>query len=160
MPNSPAPLQGVSIETLFHGTLIVLPPGINGSYGVGEDRETGRGCFISTAELKQFKRDAHLNLIEQNQKGACNWEKIFEIINHNERTRKNKILLTLTLDFYYRTLLKQDEDGGVKVVQDVVCEYVGFNDNLVKRLEVEKHADPINPRCEITLSVYQKKEVR
>jgi Holliday junction resolvase RusA-like endonuclease len=146
------PLQGGT--PLFRGTLAILPPGINSSYGVGED-EDGKGCFISTADLKQFKRDACICLIEQDQKGLFNWEAIFEIINYNKRRKKDKILLTLKLDFYYKTLLKQDEDGGIKAVQDAVCGFIGLNDNLVKRLEVEKYADA-NPRCEIQLLVYGK----
>jgi crossover junction endodeoxyribonuclease RusA len=130
----PSTLQGV----LLRATL-PLPPGINASY------KTGNGKFYGSSELKQFKEEAHYVLV------ACGFNNpvIDEI-----KASKRKVPLTLQIDFFFETLYKRDVDGGVKAVQDAVFQPIGLNDNLVKRLIVEKHADRDNPRCEVSLSCY------
>lgn len=142
---SPSTLQGVVTEPFFTATL-PLPPGINASYGMGTG--SGKNQFFSTVVLKQFKQEAGYLLSQQK------IDNLNEAIFASVKTSKRKVPLTLTMDFYFKTLWKKDEDGGIKIVQDMVFKALGLNDNLVKRLIVEKHADRENPRCEISLSCW------
>jgi len=61
--------------------------------------------------------------------------------------------LTLTLYFYFRTFLKRDLDGGLKIVQDGICEALGLNDNRIHEIHLYKYVDRQNPHvaCELTI---------
>lgn len=61
--------------------------------------------------------------------------------------------IVLTLHFYFRTFLKRDLDGGLKIVQDGICEALGINDNRVTEIHLYKHVDRENPRVDCELKV-------
>ena len=61
--------------------------------------------------------------------------------------------IVLTLHFYFLTLLKRDLDGGLKIVQDGICEALEINDNLVMEIHLYKHVDRQNPRVDCELSI-------
>ena len=141
-----SPLQGVEwpTEPFFKATM-PLPPGLNSTY------KTGKGIFYSSAESKAWKEEAlvHLNAFKN-----ANHKIVGAIFHSGTKFGGNrKVPLELHIDFYFPTLWKRDVDGGIKIVQDIVFKALNLNDNLVKRLIVEKHADASNTRCEISLSV-------
>ncbi len=59
--------------------------------------------------------------------------------------------LSLTIHFYFRTLLKRDLDGGLKIAQDAVCEAMDINDNRVVEIHLYKALDRESPRLDCTL---------
>ncbi len=60
--------------------------------------------------------------------------------------------LALTITFYFRTALRRDLDGGLKIAQDALCEALGINDNLVAEIHLSKRVDRLNPRIEVLLT--------
>lgn len=149
-----SPLQGVEwpTEPFFRANL-PLPPGLNASYEVGSPH--GKAQFFSSPELKAWKQEVS-DIITYQVWRDINNNDIFNKIHKTEGLGQ-KMLYTLEMDFYFKTLFKQDEDMGIKAMQDAVFNALGFNDNRVKRLEVEKFDDRVYQRCEIRLSVYRKK---
>ena len=61
--------------------------------------------------------------------------------------------LSLTIRFYFPTLLRRDLDGGLKIAQDALCEAMGLNDNRIMEIHLYKTLDRDNPRLECTLAL-------
>ena len=59
--------------------------------------------------------------------------------------------LSLTIHFYFPTLLRRDLDGGLKIAQDALCEAMGINDNRVVEIHLYKALDRESPRLDCTL---------
>jgi crossover junction endodeoxyribonuclease RusA len=59
--------------------------------------------------------------------------------------------LSLFLDFFFETPLRRDLDGGLKILQDTICEALVINDNRVVDIHLVKRCDPLNPRVEVQL---------
>jgi len=57
----------------------------------------------------------------------------------------------LFLDFYFKTPLKRDLDGGLKIAQDAILAPLGVNDNRVVDIHLVKRIDPLRPRLEVEL---------
>src|SRR5262245_25199147 len=60
--------------------------------------------------------------------------------------------LALTITFYFRSALRRDLDGGLKIAQDALCEALGTNDNLVIEIHLSKRVDRHCPRMEVQLT--------
>ena len=60
--------------------------------------------------------------------------------------------LALTITFYFRSALRRDLDGGLKIAQDALCEALGVNDNLVIEIHLSKRVDRHSPRIEVHLT--------
>ncbi len=138
------PTDKPALYAFFAGRL-PLPPGINGSYRPG----TADHPIIGTKALHQFKADAAQMLSQ----GYHDWS----IINAIHKTRLN-VALRMDIHFFFKTLWKQDIDGGVKAVIDAVFTRLNhtfddnrFNDNTVVDLHVKKREDSDDPRVEIEL---------
>ncbi len=61
--------------------------------------------------------------------------------------------LSLTIHFYFPTLLRRDLDGGLKIAQDALCEAMSLNDNRILEIHLYKTLDRDNPRLECTLAL-------
>lgn len=59
--------------------------------------------------------------------------------------------LSLFLDFYFESPLRRDLDGGLKILQDTICDVLGVNDNRVVDIHLIKRMDPLRPRVELQL---------
>src|SRR5215813_7890457 len=59
--------------------------------------------------------------------------------------------LAPTIMFYFRSALRRDLDGGLKIAQDALCEALGVNDNLVIEIHLSKRVDRHTPRMEVRL---------
>jgi crossover junction endodeoxyribonuclease RusA len=55
------------------------------------------------------------------------------------------------MDMYFKSPLKRDLDGGLKITQDSILEALGVNDNRVVDIHLVKRIDPLNPRVEVEL---------
>jgi len=128
-----------------------LPPGINSSYGIGKSRTTGNPRIVSNEQHKQFKRDAallannQLQLMDKPNRSA--YERAIEQIN------KYRLFIFLEVLFFLEDILSRDEDGGLKVVQDVVCQCIGINDKYVLGAHLCKRKSNSNSRCEIAVYI-------
>jgi len=134
-----------------------LPPGINTSYEIGTAYRTGRSRIVSKAEHKMFKRDAALLLANQKQLLSKDEQKARNFII--EEIRLNGWFLFLEIFCFLEDILERDEDGGLKVVQDVVCKHLGIDDKYVMDAHIGKRKANGNPRCEITVYLFQEEEV-
>jgi crossover junction endodeoxyribonuclease RusA len=54
--------------------------------------------------------------------------------------------------FHFRSPLRRDVDGGVKITQDAVLEALGVNDNRIVELHLFKILEGKDPHVEILLS--------
>jgi len=100
-----------------------LPPGVNHQYTrVGNRR-------VLSKEHRAFKRAVHKKL---------------------GRLRTDETLSDF-LDFYFKTPLKRDLDGGLKIAQDAILAPLGVNDNRVVDIHLVKRIDPLRPRLEVEL---------
>ena len=59
----------------------------------------------------------------------------------------------LFMDMYFKSPLKRDLDGGLKITQDSILNAMGVNDNRVVDIHLVKRIDPLRPRVEIELEV-------
>ena len=59
--------------------------------------------------------------------------------------------LSLFLDFYFETPLRRDLDGGLKILQDTLCEALGVDDRRVVDIHLVKRMDPLRPRVEVVV---------
>jgi len=126
--------------TTLASAVLPLPPGINASY------KSGKGKFYGSPELARFKDEAYYALREC---GGLVWPLIHEV-----QASKKKIPLAAAIDFYYPTLWKRDIDGGEKAVIDALFDYIALNDNLIVDKHTRKLVDRANPRCEISIAIY------
>ncbi len=76
-----------------------------------------------------------------------------------EREKSEKIVEAITPPFFLRLDLyppdrrRHDASNCCKVVEDAVFKAIGFDDNLVTRIEIVKHpVDRERPRCEVTVT--------
>ncbi|MDF0645018.1 MAG: RusA family crossover junction endodeoxyribonuclease [Nitrospira sp.] len=60
--------------------------------------------------------------------------------------------LVLSIRFYFRSPLRRDVDGGLKIAQDALCEGLGINDNRIVETHLYKDVDKLNPRIEVSLT--------
>ncbi|GJL61760.1 MAG: hypothetical protein NPIRA04_04140 [Nitrospirales bacterium] len=112
-----------------------LPPSINHQYA------TVRGRRVLSKTGRDYKAtiSTHIMLHCQKTQIVSRYPKFHPIV--------------VTLHFYFRTLLKRDLDGGLKIIQDGICEALGINDNRVTEIHLYKHVDRENPRVDCELSI-------
>lgn len=125
-------------ETLRVNFTLPLPPGINQQYTrVGNRR-------VLSGESRAYKRRAARRLESLRAK---------DVLDDRFVAALREGYIGLFLDFYFETPLKRDLDGGLKIVQDVICDTLGINDNRVVDIHLLKRIDPLNPRLEVELEV-------
>jgi len=61
--------------------------------------------------------------------------------------------LVLSIRFFFTSALRRDVDGGLKIVQDALCEGLGLNDNRIFETHLYKDVDKTHPRIEASLSL-------
>ena len=116
-----------------------LPPSINKQYATVNGRRvlsaTGR-CYKQT--IGQF---VMTTLAAHSSQGRA-----FLHAAHDH-------YLSLTIHFYFSTLLRRDLDGGLKIAQDALCEAMRLNDNRILELHLYKSFDRDHPRLECALTL-------
>lgn len=113
-----------------------LPPTINKQYAtVGKHR-------VLSWDAKRYKRD-----IIKRMRRLC----ISGQIPHSLVEAFRQGFVSLTLTFYFKTLLGRDLDGGLKITQDSLCEGLQINDNRVVELHLWKRVDAQDPHVQAEL---------
>ena len=113
-----------------------LPPGVNHQYTrVGNRR-------VLSKEHRTFKRAVRKKLGSLRTDNSLSDEFIHGL---------KQGFVGLFLDFYFKTPLKRDLDGGLKIAQDAILTPLGVNDNRVVDIHLVKRIDPLRPRLEVEL---------
>jgi crossover junction endodeoxyribonuclease RusA len=113
-----------------------LPPGVNHQYTrVGNRR-------VLSKEHRAFKRTVRKEL------GRL---RLDDTLSDQFVRALKQGFVGLFLDFYFKTPLKRDLDGGLKIAQDAILDPLGVNDNRVVDIHLVKRIDPLRPRLEVEL---------
>jgi crossover junction endodeoxyribonuclease RusA len=115
--------------------VLPLPPSINHQYA------TVQGRRVLSRAGREFKRF----VVEE----VESW---LDKHPHVDVALFQQRYLALTLIFYFRSALRRDLDGGLKIAQDALCEALGVNDNLVIEIHLSKRVDRHTPRMEVQLT--------
>ena len=119
-----------------------LPPSINHQYA------TVQGRRVLSRTGREFKK-----LVAEE---VENW---LGTHPHADGTLFQRHYLALTITFYFRSALRRDLDGGLKIAQDALCEALGVNDNLVIEIHLSKRVDRHSPRIEVHLTALSAERV-
>ncbi|HLL79271.1 MAG TPA: RusA family crossover junction endodeoxyribonuclease [Ktedonobacteraceae bacterium] len=128
-------MSGARQQPILRVTL-PIPPSINEQYA------TVNGLRVSTVVARRFKQQVQriLNGLEREGK-----------LGEDLREHLRQGYLALFLAFYFETPLKRDLDGGLKITQDALCEYLGLNDNRIVTIHLVKYIDPLHPHLDVEL---------
>ena len=114
-----------------------LPPSINRQYATVNGRRvlsaTGRRYKVTVGQLLMTAPS------------SSEWTAFLQ--------KAQEHFLTLTIHFYFPTLLRRDIDGGLKIAQDALCDAMNLNDNRIMEIHLYKTLDRDNPRLECTLAL-------
>jgi crossover junction endodeoxyribonuclease RusA len=113
-----------------------LPPGVNHQYTRAGNRR------VLSKEHRAFKRAVRKRLGRLRVEGALSDGFVHAL---------KQGFVGLFLDFYFKTPLKRDLDGGLKIAQDAILTPLGVNDNRVVDIHLVKRIDPLRPRLEVEL---------
>ena len=102
-----------------------IPPSINDMY------LTIRGRRVLSPEARAYKK-AGILMVKKAVRGL------------DLSAYDNGMSLTADIFFVYKR--KRDLDGGWKILQDVICEGLGINDNRVDEIHLYRGVDKANPR--------------
>ena len=116
--------------------VLPLPPSINHQYAT----VNGRRVLSSTGRHYKINVGKHLSAILQQSPHRADF---FEGLGTHS--------LSLSIWFFFKTALRRDLDGGLKIAQDAICQAISLNDNRITEIHLHKDADPIRPRMECTL---------
>ena len=117
--------------------VLPLPPSINHQYA------TVQGRRVLSRAGREFK-----SLVAEE---VENW---LDKGPHVDVTLFQRHYLALTITFYFRSALRRDLDGGLKIAQDALCEALGVNDNLVIEIHLRKRVDRHSPRMHVQLTAF------
>ncbi len=116
--------------------VLPLPPSINHQYAT----VNGRRVLSSTGRHYKHAVGKHLQAILHQSPHRAEF---FEGL----ATRA----LSLSIHFYFKTALRRDLDGGLKIAQDAICQAIALNDNRITEIHLHKESDPTRPRMECAL---------
>jgi len=114
--------------------ILPLPPSVNHQYA------TVNGKRVLSWEAKRYKKKTIERLKRLVIRGWLPRERLEALRNS---------YLSLSFDFYFKTSLRRDLDGGLKIAQDALCQAFAINDNRVVQVLLNKRIDPLNPRLEV-----------
>jgi crossover junction endodeoxyribonuclease RusA len=114
-----------------------MPPSINEQYVV-----VGKRKRVLTKVARTWKKDATKAISMLRDKSTISPVEERELANH---------LLGVYMTFYFRTPMKRDLDGGLKIALDTIATNLGFDDRNVVDLHLTKQIDPLHPRLEVEI---------
>ena len=130
-------------DTLHPQELFVvlpLPPSINHQYAT----VNGRRVLSSKGRHYKSAVGKHLSAIIHQSPHRADF---FEGLGTHA--------LSLSIRFYFKTALRRDLDGGLKIAQDAICQAISLNDNRITEIHLHKDLDATRPRMECTLSLHR-----
>ena len=117
-----------------------VPPSINHQYA------TVKGRRILSAKGRSYKQVVGQHVL-------------IALATHSERDRLRTVFqshdLVLSIWFYFRSALRRDLDGGLKITQDAICEALGLNDNRVVEIHLHKKIHTTTPHIDVTLAPFR-----
>jgi crossover junction endodeoxyribonuclease RusA len=113
-----------------------LPPSINNQYARAGIRR------VLSKEAKSFKKAVA---------GRIHRLRVDGVISDSFVEALQGGWVGIFMDMYFKSPLKRDLDGGLKITQDAILDALGVNDNRVVDIHLVKRIDPLNPRVEIEL---------
>jgi len=121
--------------------VLPLPPSINHQYA------TVNGRRVLASRGRQYKTAVanHLQGVIQQSPHRADF---FEGLGTHT--------LSLSLRFYFKTALRRDLDGGLKIAQDAICQAISLNDNRITEIHLHKDLDANRPRMECTLALHRR----
>ena len=130
--------DSLSTSTLF--VVLPLPPSINHQYAT----VNGRRVLSSTGRKYKTAVGKHLSAVLRQSPYRADFLERLE--THT---------LSLSLRFFFKSALRRDLDGGLKIAQDAICQAIGLNDNRITAIHLLKELDAERPRMECTLTIQQ-----
>lgn len=128
--------DSLSSRELF--LVLPLPPSINHQYAT----VNGRRVLASKGRLYKNAVARHLlTILRQSPHRSTFFE---QLETH---------ALSLSLRFHFKTALRRDLDGGLKIAQDAICQAIDLNDNRITEIHLHKDLDGHRPRLECTLAI-------
>ena len=118
--------------------VLPLPPSINHQYAT----VNGRRVLSSTGRHYKSSVGKHLQAILHHSPHRAEF---FEGLGTQA--------LSLSIRFYFKTALRRDLDGGLKIAQDALCQAISLNDNRITEIHLHKDSDPTLPRMECRLTL-------
>lgn len=134
------PHRSLTIKPFFHVDIPLDTIGMNASYAPAR-LPSGKLTMILTPEADSFKHQMGWLLRDQNNIRYFDFS-MFTAISNSSR----KVPFEVEMTFHLKSLWKKDEDGPIKIVQDVLFEHFrslasranNWNDNRVIALHVYK----------------------
>jgi crossover junction endodeoxyribonuclease RusA len=131
-------LGGDDLSTLELFVVLPLPPSINHQYA------TVNGRRVLASHGRQYKIAVSRHLLTVLRQSPHRTEFLTQLETH---------ALSLSLRFHFKTGLRRDLDGGLKIAQDAICQAIDLNDNRITEIHLHKDLDAHRPRLECTLSI-------
>ncbi|MEX2493775.1 MAG: RusA family crossover junction endodeoxyribonuclease [Nitrospirales bacterium] len=119
--------------------ILPLPPSINHQYAT----VNGRRVLSSIGRHYKSAVGKHLSAILHQSPHRADF---FEGLGSHA--------VTLSIRFYFKTALRRDLDGGLKIAQDAICQAISLNDNRITEIHLHKDSDAARPRMECTLALH------
>ena len=113
-----------------------LPPSVNNQYlTVGRRR-------VLSKPARTFNRDV-AKVVERARRAG--------MVTADTEAALNDALLGVYLTFYFKTPMRRDLDGGLKIALDALGRALGVDDRAVVNLHLTKRIDPLRPRLDVQL---------
>ena len=119
--------------------VLPLPPSINHQYAT----VNGRRVLSSIGRHYKIAVGKHLSAILHQSSHRADF---FESLGSHA--------VTLSIRFFFKTALRRDLDGGLKIAQDAICQAISLNDNRITEIHLHKDSDQDRPRMECTLALH------
>ncbi len=133
-------LGGDSLNSQELFVVLPLPPSINHQYAT----VNGRRVLSSKGRHYKSAVGKHLSAIIHQSPHRADF---FEGLGTHG--------LSLSIRFYFKTALRRDLDGGLKITQDAICQAINLNDNRITEIHLHKDMDATRPRMECTLALHR-----
>lgn len=124
------------MSTLRVNLRLPLPPSINQQYATVDGRR------VLSERSRRYKHGVVRQIQELRLKG---------MISEQFVAHAKAGYLAMFIDFYFKTPLRRDLDGGLKIAQDAICTGLGIDDRRVVDIHLVKRTDSNHPRIEVEI---------
>ncbi|HBP88506.1 MAG: RusA family crossover junction endodeoxyribonuclease [Nitrospira sp.] len=118
--------------------VLPLPPSINHQYA------TVNGRRVLASHGRQYKAAVAIHVLTVLRQSSHRTEFLSQLETHT---------LSFSLRFHFKTALRRDLDGGLKIAQDAICQAIDLNDNRITEIHLHKDLDSVRPRLECILAI-------
>ena len=130
--------DALSPRELF--VVLPLPPSINHQYA------TVNGRRVLASPGRNYKTAVARHVLTILRQSSHRTEFLSQLETH---------ALSLSLRFHFKTALRRDLDGGLKIAQDAICQAIDLNDNRITEIHLHKDLDAVRPRLECILAIQE-----